>query len=89
MGAGASRLDLAEAVRVPDGEVVEAARRGAAPGDGEVRLVAVDVEGLAVHQPDADALVVWPAGRQRLRQLRLTGMGRAWTRVHDSVLAER
>ena len=71
-GRGCVRLDLAEAVGVPDGEVVEAARRGAAPGDGEVRLAAVDVEGLAVHQRDADARVAWSAGRQRLRQLRLT-----------------
>ena len=83
------RLDLTEGVGVADGEVVEPARRRAAPGDGEISLVAFDVEGLAVDQPDADALVVCCAGRQRLRQFRLTGVGRARAREHCGVLAQR
>ena len=42
-----------------------------------------------MHQPDADAPIIWRAGRQRLRQPRLTGMGRARTGVHHGALAER
>src|SRR5690606_23466442 len=57
-------LDLAEPVRVADRQVVEPAPLGGVLGDREVRLVAVDVEGLAVDEADPDPRVARGARRE-------------------------
>ena len=76
-------------MRVADGQVVETPRFGATPGDGEVRLMAFDVEGLAVDQADPDALVAGFPRRQLLRQVALSRVGRAGIGEHHGVVADR
>ena len=74
---------------VADGQVVETPRFGAAAGDGEVRLMAFDVEGLAVDQADPDALVAGFPRRQLFGQVALSRVGRAGIGEHHGVVADR
>ena len=71
------RLDLPERVRVADREVEATVRRRPA-GDGEVRLVTLDVEGLAVHKPDPYAVVAVLARRQGGGEVGLARPRGAW-----------
>ena len=75
-------------MRIADRQVVEAALRGDAAPDREVRLVALDVEGLPVYQADADALVsrlAWGKGRGQIALSRVRAAG---VRDHDRVVPD-
>ena len=77
------RLDLAKAVGVADGQVVETPVDGRVPRDRKGGLVILEIECLPMNETDAQPIVSRLTRRQACRQSRLACARAARRSVHD------